>query len=47
LNRLVRLRNPMRISPHGLHWEALDDDVSIAGLLAGQSELSGDHTVAA
>lgn len=31
----------VEISPLGLHWEALDEDVSIAGLLAGR----GDQTV--
>ena len=31
----------VRISSRGLHWEALDEDVSIAGLLAGL----GDQTV--
>jgi len=29
-----------RISWRGLHWEALDEDISVAGLLAGY----GDHT---
>jgi hypothetical protein len=29
------------ISPFGLHWEDLDEDISIAGLLAGR----GDQTV--
>lgn len=24
------------ISQHGLHWEALDEDISIEGLLAGK-----------
>ena len=28
------------LSPFGLHWEELDEDVSIAGLLAGR----GDQT---
>jgi hypothetical protein len=28
------------ISPRGLHWEVLDEDISIAGLLAGR----GDQT---
>ena len=28
------------LSPRGLHWEALDEDISIAGLLAGR----GDQT---
>jgi hypothetical protein len=29
----------VEITPFGLHWEALDEDVSVAGLLAGR----GDH----
>jgi len=33
-------REAVEISPHGLHWEALDEDISVAGLLAGR----GDHT---
>lgn len=33
-------REQVRISSRGLHWEALDEDVSIAGLLAGL----GDQT---
>jgi hypothetical protein len=28
------------LSPRGLHWESLDEDISIAGLLAGR----GDQT---
>ncbi|VXC56612.1 DUF2442 domain-containing protein [Sphingomonas sp. AX6] len=42
-----RLRNgsvadlrAVEISPTGLHWDALDEDISIAGLLAGR----GDQT---
>ena len=34
-------RADMWISPSGLHWEELDEDISIAGLLAGR----GDRTV--
>jgi hypothetical protein len=25
-------------SPFGLHWEALDDDISVEGLLAGRGD---------
>lgn len=32
----------VEVSPFGLHWEALDEDVSVAGLLAGR----GDQGVA-
>lgn len=33
------------ISQHGLHWEALDEDISIEGLLAGKGDQtkSGDQ----
>ncbi|MEO8375704.1 MAG: DUF2442 domain-containing protein [Sphingomonas bacterium] len=34
-------RAAVTISPSGLHWEALDEDISIAGLLAGR----GDQTM--
>ena len=34
-------REQVRLSSRGLHWESLDEDISIAGLLAGQ----GDQTV--
>jgi len=31
-------REACRISSRGLHWEALDEDISIAGLLAGSRD---------
>jgi hypothetical protein len=34
-------REAVAISPLGLHWEALDEDVSVAGLLAGRWNVSG------
>lgn len=44
--RLLRATHAERIaveiSPFGLHWENLDEDISIAGLLAGR----GDRTAA-
>lgn len=30
----------VELSHYGLHWEALDEDISIAGLLAGQGDLT-------
>jgi Protein of unknown function (DUF2442) len=33
-------RGRYEISNTGLHWEELDEDISVAGLLAGR----GDHT---
>jgi uncharacterized protein DUF2442 len=40
-------RQKVRISPRGLHWEALDEDISIAGLLAGLGDQSADPRVTA
>jgi hypothetical protein len=34
-------RRSVEISPYGLHWDKLDEDISIEGLLAGR----GDQTV--
>ena len=28
----------VQISPHGLHWDTLDEDISVAGLLAGRGD---------
>ena len=33
-------REAVTLSPFGLHWEALDEDISIAGLLAGRGDAS-------
>ena len=30
----------VELSKGGLHWDALDEDISVAGLLAGQPDLS-------
>ena len=39
-------RAAVKISPFGLHWEALDEDISVAGLLAGRGDMSGVGQVA-
>jgi hypothetical protein len=41
LHGTPELRNRVSISPSGLHWEELDEDISIAGLIAGKA----DHTL--
>jgi hypothetical protein len=33
-------RQRVEISRVGLHWEGLDEDISVAGLLAGRSDLT-------
>jgi hypothetical protein len=40
LNATREEREAYRLSPRGLHWETLDEDISVAGLLAGY----GDQT---
>jgi hypothetical protein len=40
-------REQLRISSRGLHWETLDEDISIAALLAGQPDQTTDKTFAA
>jgi hypothetical protein len=48
LHAAAEQREQVRISSRGLHWEALDEDISIAGLLAGQGDLTqGQKTFAA
>lgn len=33
-------RGKVSISPSGLHWEELDEDISIQGLLAGRGDMT-------
>lgn len=35
------------LSRDGIHWDGLDEDISIAGLLAGSGASAGSHKVAA
>ena len=39
-NAAPEQRRDFTISPGGLHWDALDEDISVEGLLAGR----GDQT---
>lgn len=40
-------RDQVRLSTRGLHWDALDEDVSVAGLLDGLGDLRADKSFAA
>ncbi len=40
LNASPDVRSEVKISAKGLHWDALDEDISIAGLLAGVGDLT-------
>jgi hypothetical protein len=37
-------RDLVRISPRGLHWASLDEDISVAALLAGIGDQSSPQT---
>ena len=39
-------RDQVEIGRNGLHWDAIDEDISIAGLLAGRGDVTqhGEHT---
>ncbi len=39
-------REQVEISSRGLHWESLDEDISIAGLLAGRGDQTRSGTAA-
>jgi Protein of unknown function (DUF2442) len=45
LHASVDQRYQYELSPHGIHWEALDEDISVEGLLAGRGDIT--HTRAA
>ncbi len=38
-------RARFELSPRGIHWEALDEDISIDGLLAGHGDLTHGRLV--
>ncbi|HEY0441896.1 MAG TPA: DUF2442 domain-containing protein [Xanthobacteraceae bacterium] len=40
-------RNKVELSRVGLHWEEIDEDISVAGLLAGRGDLTQRTTEAA
>jgi hypothetical protein len=40
LNATPAQRERVEISHTGLHWEELDEDISIAGLLAGRGDMT-------
>jgi hypothetical protein len=48
LHGTTEQREQVRLSSRGLHWEALDEDISVAGLLSGLGDLTkADKTHAA
>jgi hypothetical protein len=41
LHAAPQQREQVELSRTGLHWEELDEDISIAGLLAGRGDMTG------
>ena len=33
-------RSNLTLSPAGLHWESVDEDISVAGLIAGRGDMT-------
>ena len=40
LHASVEQRTAFFLSPSGLHWEEIDEDISVAGLLAGRGDMT-------
>lgn len=47
LHATPRQRAAFSLSRAGIHWEAIDEDISVAGLLAGRGDMTGPHKAAA
>lgn len=47
LHAVPAQREQVEISRHGLHWDALGEDISVAGLLAGVGDLTKSMPIAA
>ena len=47
MNATVEQRAQVQFSSRGLHWQDLDEDISIEGLLAGVGDLTQQHPAAA
>ncbi len=45
LTALPEQRARFELSPCGIHWEVLDEDISIDGLLAGHGDLTHGRLV--
>jgi hypothetical protein len=47
LSATSKQRAKFELSVAGLHWDELDEDISVNGLLAGLGDLSRSNTIAA
>ena len=46
LHATAEQRNQFELSKSGIHWEALDEDISIDGLLAGRGDVTHSRVAA-
>lgn len=46
LNADAAAREAFELSHFGIHWDGLDEDISVAGLLAGRGDMGGVGKVA-
>ena len=47
LHATVEQREEYELSQRGIHWEAIDEDISVDGLLAGRGDVTHSLKVAA
>jgi len=47
LHAAPRVLSTVELSRHGLHWDQLDEDISVAGLLAGRGDQTRPNPMAA
>lgn len=47
LNATPEQRSAVWLSPAGLHWEEIDEDISVAGLIAGRGDMTRRAATAA
>ncbi|MEN4798051.1 MULTISPECIES: DUF2442 domain-containing protein [Pantoea] len=40
LNATPEQRNDYELSPRGIHWDALDEDISVEGLIQGRGDIT-------
>ena len=46
LHATAEQRNQFELSKSGIHWDALDEDISIDGLLAGRGDVTHSRVAA-
>ncbi len=46
MNATPEQRAQVEFSSHGLHWEGIDEDISVDGLLAGIGDLARERQAA-